>query len=282
MARRGRSGSLDLGRPLPHELRAEAAAPDDERHRFAGPGIEDHDADRRGLDQRLEVGARPLLVAVGARIGDRGRGLGGEQHQHLFVFFGELLAARLLRQEEVADVHAPVTHRRSLERPGEDPGGCKAERADVVREVREPQRSRQVVQVLEQAHAVGPGREFLLLLRGEARGDGVLGRARLVDGGDDAVAGAGERRAVSTTSPSTVSRSRLALIRRIAALRVAMRSRSASFSRCSWERLKGPSSPNRARIIGRRAAGGAGFAMDRAVSGVLRYDFTSEFMKTTR
>ena len=133
------------------------------------------------------------LVAVGARIGDRGRGLGGEQHQHLFVFFGELLAARLLRQEEVADVHAPVTHRRSLERPGEDPGGCKAERADVVREVREPQRSRQVVQVLEQAHAVGPGREFLLLLRGEARGDGVLGRARLVDGGDDAVAGAGER-----------------------------------------------------------------------------------------
>ena len=45
----------------------------------------------------------------------------------------------------------------------------------------------------EQANAVGPGEEFLLLLRGEAREHEVPGRARLVDGDDDAPAGAGER-----------------------------------------------------------------------------------------
>ena len=36
-----------------------------ERDRVAGANVEHHDADRRGLDQRLEVGAGALLGAVG-------------------------------------------------------------------------------------------------------------------------------------------------------------------------------------------------------------------------
>ena len=40
-----------------------------ERGQAAGADVEHDDADRRGLDQRLEVGPRPLLGAVGARIG---------------------------------------------------------------------------------------------------------------------------------------------------------------------------------------------------------------------
>ena len=60
-----------------------------ERGRVAGADVEHHDADRRGLDQRLEVGPRPLLGAVGPRIGDRDRGLRGEQYQDLLVLVGE-------------------------------------------------------------------------------------------------------------------------------------------------------------------------------------------------
>ena len=163
-----------------------------ERDGPAGAGVEDHDPDRRGLDQGLEVGPRAPLAAVRARVGDRGRGLGREQRQHLLVVVGERLAVGLLGEEEVADVLAPVAHRRALEGPRERPGGRDAERADVAREVGEPQRPRQLAQVLEQAAAVGPGEQLLLFLGREAREEEVLGRPPLVDGGDDAVAGAGE------------------------------------------------------------------------------------------
>ena len=58
----------------------------------AAPRLEDHHAHRRGLDQRFQVRAGPLLVAVGACVGDRGGrlGLGCEQQQDLFVLAGEL------------------------------------------------------------------------------------------------------------------------------------------------------------------------------------------------
>ena len=46
--------------------------------------------------------------------------------------------------------------------------------------------------MLEPAVGFGPGERFALLLRGEAREHRVPGRARLVEGDDDAVAGAGE------------------------------------------------------------------------------------------
>ena len=86
-----------------------------ERDRVARPHVEHHDADRRGLDQRLEVGPGAALGAVGARIGDRGRGLRGEEHKDLLVLVGERLAALLLDEIEVADMDAAMAHRRALE-----------------------------------------------------------------------------------------------------------------------------------------------------------------------
>ncbi len=163
-----------------------------EPRRLSGLRVEDHDPDGRGLDQRFEVGPGALLVAVRAGVGDRGRSLGREQHQNLFVVVGELLAALLPGEEEVADVRAAVAHRRALARPREGRRGRHAERAHVARQVREPQRPRQLAQVLEQAAAIGPGGELLLFLGREAGEDEVLGRARVVDRGDDAAAGGGE------------------------------------------------------------------------------------------
>ena len=124
-----------------------------ERHRPAALGVEHHDTHRRGLDQGLEVGPGAALVAVGARVGDRGRGLGGEQRQQLLVLVGERLAVRLVGEEEAADVGAAVAHRRALEGAGERRGGLDAERADIAREVGEAQRPRQTAEVLEQ---IGP------------------------------------------------------------------------------------------------------------------------------
>ena len=164
-----------------------------ERDRPAALRVEHHDAHRGGLDQRLEIGARAALVAVGARVGDRRGGLGGEQHQRLLVLAGERLAVRLVGEEEAADAGAAVAHRRALEAAGEGRGGLDAERADVARQIVDPQRPVQGAEVREQPRAVGPGVELALLLRREAREHEVERRAGLVDGGDDAPARAGER-----------------------------------------------------------------------------------------
>ena len=86
-----------------------------ERQRPAGLRVEHQHADRRGLDQRLEIGPRAALVSVGARIGDRQGGLRGEQGQHLLVLVRERLAVRLVGEEEAADLGIAVAHRRALE-----------------------------------------------------------------------------------------------------------------------------------------------------------------------
>ena len=121
-----------------------------ERDRVAGTNVEHDDADRRGLDQRLEVRAGAVLGAVGPRIGDRGRGLRGEQHQDLLVLVGERLLALLLDQVEIADMGAAVAHRRAQEGAERQQVPGKAERAHEAGEVRETERSRQVAQVLEE------------------------------------------------------------------------------------------------------------------------------------
>ena len=84
-----------------------------ERHRCAGPRLEDRHAHRRGLDEGLEVRPGAALVLVRAGVGDGRRRLRGEQHEDLFVLAGELLSAVLVAEEEVADVRAPVAHRGS-------------------------------------------------------------------------------------------------------------------------------------------------------------------------
>ena len=165
-----------------------------DRHRLAGPGIEYQHADRRGLDQGLEVGARLALGPVGARVGDRRRGLRGEQQKDLLVLARERRRAFLPEEVEVADMHAAMAHRRALEGPlpryevrGE------AERAHIGGHVRQPERAREVAEELEQPRPVGPLLHPPVLLVGEPGGDEVPGLARLVDGGDGAVARAGER-----------------------------------------------------------------------------------------
>ena len=164
-----------------------------ERGRVAGADVEHHDADRRGLDQRLEVGPRPLLGAVGARIGDRGRGLRGEQHQDLLVLVGERLVALLLGQIEVADMDTAMAHRRALEGLRRQQVGGEAERLHIGRNVGDPERSLEIAEILEEPRGLGPLHNGPVLRLGDARGDEVLWRARLVDGGDGAEARAGQR-----------------------------------------------------------------------------------------
>ena len=88
-----------------------------ERDRPAGGRVQHHDADRRGLDQCLEVGPRPLHVAVRPGVRDRRRRLRGEEHQDLLVLEGERLPVLLVAEQEVAEMLAPVVHRSSLQRP---------------------------------------------------------------------------------------------------------------------------------------------------------------------
>ena len=191
---RGQHLAQALQRPVGGEQPREDAlrlAVDGER--IAASRVEHHHPDRRGLDERFQVGPRAALVAVRARIGDGDGGLGCEQHQHLLVLVGELFPARLLAEEEVPDVEAAVAHRRALEGAAGDEPGRKPERGDVLAEVGEAKRPVEATQMREQAHRVGPGRHLPRLLGGEARDDVPLRHARLVDGGDDAVARAGER-----------------------------------------------------------------------------------------
>ena len=164
-----------------------------QRRRIAGPGIEDHDAYRRGLDQDLQVGSGPLLVPVRARVGDRRRRLRREQHQDLFVIAGELPAAFLAAEQEVADNHSPMPQRRSQEGRRRHHLAGQVERSDVAAQVRHSQRARQVPEVFQKLQRVGKVQHLATLVRGEAGGDEVLGPPRVIDSGERAHPGAGER-----------------------------------------------------------------------------------------
>ena len=163
-----------------------------ERDRPPAACIEHHHADRRGLDEDLEVGPRPPLVAVRARIGDRGRRLACEQEQELLVLVGERGRSLLLAEEEVADVHAAVAHRCALEGLRAHQVRGEAERAHEGREIGEPNRAGQVAEMHEQLRPVRPFDELAQLVGGEARGEELAHLAPLVDGGDDAVARGGQ------------------------------------------------------------------------------------------
>ena len=86
-----------------------------------------------------------------------------------------------------------MAHRRALEGSPWQPVRGEAEGADMGGNVGDPERPFEVAEVLEEARALGPFRHGPVLLGGEARGDEVLRRARLVDGGDGGVACAGQR-----------------------------------------------------------------------------------------
>ena len=164
-----------------------------ERHEPAAPAVEDGDAYRARLDQGLEVGPGPPLVAVRAGVGDGRRRLRGEQDQDLLVGARELRPALLLAEEEVADVDVAVPHRRALHRLRHDQLGREAQLPDVGRQVRHPQRLGQVPEVREEPRSVRPRGHHRVHAGGEAGGDEVLRLPGVVDGSDHAVAGAGQR-----------------------------------------------------------------------------------------
>ena len=164
-----------------------------DRHRARGPRVEHDDADRRSLDQGLEVRPGALFVAPRACVCDRGGSLGGEEHERLFILPGEFRGALLAGEEEAAHVLAPVAHRGDLEGPGRHRVLRTAVREDFGRQVGETHRPRKVPEVLEESRLFGPLRQLPVLLVGEAGGDKFAHLARLVGGGDDTVARAGER-----------------------------------------------------------------------------------------
>ena len=149
-----------------------------ERQRIAGPGVEDQHADRRGLDQGLEMGTHALRAEVG-----NGRlSLRGDQQQEPLVLAGELGPVCLLREKEVGEVRAALTDR--CRQKGFRQGRVRdqAERAGIGGEVGEPQRFRSAAHLLDEA-ASG--------LFGETRSHEVPGLPGLAEGRDGAVAGAG-------------------------------------------------------------------------------------------
>ena len=163
-----------------------------ERERRAGPGLEDHDADRRGVDQGLEVGAGPLLVAVRAGVGDGHRRLRREQGQDLLVLAGELPPAFLPGEVEVADTLAAVGQRHAHEGLRGKQIRGDAEVANAPAHVRRPHRGGEVAQVCDQPRPVHPFRHAPVLVLGDAGAHEVPDPPRRVDGRDDPVAGGGE------------------------------------------------------------------------------------------
>ena len=162
-----------------------------EQDRPAGCGIEHHHADRRGLDQGLQVGPGPTLVPVGACVGDSCRCLGGQQHQHLLVLAGELPFAVLVGQKEAADMYSAVTHRRSHGGLGQKRVRGVALRADVAVQIRQVQRSLRVPEAFAQPPVV-PFQDLAVLVGSEAGRDEVLELPRAADGCDHTVTGAGQ------------------------------------------------------------------------------------------
>ena len=105
------------------------------------------------VSTRASRSARARRSAVRARVGDRGRGLGGEQHQDLFVGAGELRAALLLGEKEAADVQVTMPQRRALHRLRRHQVRQEAERPDVGGQVRQPKWLSEVAEVCEESRS---------------------------------------------------------------------------------------------------------------------------------
>ena len=150
-----------------------------------------HHAEELGSQplQRLQAGASPLLLAMGAGVGDGRRRLRREQQQHVLVLVRELSSAPLAGEEEAADVRAAMAHRRPLEGLRRNQVDGEPERPDVARQVRQPERRREIAQVVEELQPVRqPALHLAVLLGSEPGGDEIAGRAGVVDRRDDPVA----------------------------------------------------------------------------------------------
>ena len=158
----------------------------------AGGGIEHYNADGRSLDQCLQACPCALLVSIRARVGDRRGRYRGKHHQHFLVIGGERFRALFLGKKEDADEGIAVSDRHALQSPRAHEMWREAERADISGQVVEPQRAGLVEKVFKETSGVGPRRQLVLLLGREAGVDDLERPAGVVDGGNDAVARAGQ------------------------------------------------------------------------------------------
>ena len=164
-----------------------------DRDRSAALGVEQDDADRRDVDQGLEVGPGALFVAQPSRVGDRHRRLGGEQAQGFLVVGAERRLSLLLGEIEVAHVPSAMPDGRAEEAAERDRQPGHAERSEVTSSVDNAQRLRDRVEVLKELEASRQVEQGLMLVVAEARGDEVDHLSRGVQRGQAAAAGIGQR-----------------------------------------------------------------------------------------
>ena len=124
----------------------------------------------------------------------RGGRLQGEEHHDLLALGCERRAVRLVANEEVADVLAPVAPRSALQRVCGPRARRKAARLhQVAGETGQLERLLDLAQVHEEPRPVGPCLQLTDLLGGQAGGQEVRQPAARVDPRDHALAGAGQR-----------------------------------------------------------------------------------------
>ena len=166
-------------------------------HRVPRPGVQDQHAHRRGVHQGLQVGPGPLLVAVAAGVGDDQGRLGGEHHQGLLVLGGEL--DLLLAHVDAPDALPPVAERRGQEGQGRAHRHRRAELGQAQR----PARSRgspcsrsgspMLLSCSKKSIPLGNSANCRLSSGVSPEVEEVLYPPRIVQEGDDPVAGAGQR-----------------------------------------------------------------------------------------
>ena len=164
-----------------------------DRLRAPARAVEHQHADRRGLDQRLEVRARPLLVAVEPGVGDRaGRGR-GEGREALLRILGESLPLRAREEADRGEMGAAVAQRQREQGLGRQHVRADAERAERGSRLGRPQHARTVAQVRVEPRPVRPLGHAPLRCLVEAGARDVDGPSGGVHSRDEAPVGAAER-----------------------------------------------------------------------------------------
>ena len=162
--------------------------------RGSRPHVEDHHAHGGGVDQGLQAGSGPPLIAVAPGVGDGHGRLGGEHHQRLLVLDTELTTR--LPVSQVDDAHAlslvaDRRHQQGVKRHRRQQLG-QVQRSQVACYVRHPQGLRDSAEILEEPPSLGQVPKSPVLRHRQA-GDDEVGRLPGSAGdGERPVAGASQ------------------------------------------------------------------------------------------
>ena len=119
--------------------------------------VEDHDAHRRGVDQRFQICLGSPLRAVTAGVGDDKGRLGGEHHEGRLILLAEFPPLGLVSKIDGADADSLVTHwchqQRGRRHRGRELG--QPQRAQVAGDVRDSEGSLHRAEVLEESQSLG-------------------------------------------------------------------------------------------------------------------------------